>query len=289
MGVANAFRHNDPQLMTTVAMSSMLHDVGELYIDPEIIKSHEYAAPAEWIHYSAHPVIGATLAREVMGLDVTVQNGVLEHHETLDGFGYPRALHSHCLSAIGSTIGIAEFISSLILQDEPYHRIDIALKFMPGEFEPIIVNSISELLHESMDSHVQNSLPQKNNELPNRIHRTLLGMGTVLETYDRLCEHQYAMGRKAWQTLEHAFERFILLQRAFASTGIESLPTISEICSNTEIDDYFFEARCVLHEITWRCVKLAREIATSSVRTEDLSAFDRECLMDFANALAGAS
>ncbi|MBK9217659.1 MAG: hypothetical protein IPL70_04050 [Uliginosibacterium sp.] len=101
-----------------------------------------------------------------------------------------------------------------------------------------------------------------------RIHRTLLGMGGVPETYEKLAARQRELSKGAWVMLEHFFERFVRLQRAFTSTGVAGLPKISSDGEGAE--DAYFEARCVLQEIGRRCAKLARELAAKAVETRAL-------------------
>lgn len=288
MGIANAYRYNDAQLMAKVATTAMLHDIGELYIDPEVVRRNESAAPAEWVQYSAHPVIGATVVREVIGLDPAIQRGVLEHHETLDGAGYPRALHGQSISDIGMIVGMAAFMSTLVRDENPCRRIDIALKFMPGEFEPSLVSSVSELLHDALEACQQHSETGRGQHLTSKIHRALLGMGAVPETYEKLAARQGELSRSAWTMLEHFFARFARLQRAFTSTGVDGLPGISHDCAETDAGDSYFEARCVLQEIGRRCAKLARELVAKSARQKEFTPLDQACLMEFANALAAA-
>jgi hypothetical protein len=285
MGIANAYRYNDAKLMAQVATAAMLHDVGELYINPAVVAQHESAEPLEWLQYSAHPVIAATVAREVIGLDPAIQRGVLEHHETLDGAGYPRGLHSDGISEIGMIVGTAALIATLIGEDNPCQRIGIALKFMPGEFNPRLVSSISELMRD-VHGACDGQPASESSHLTTRIHRTLLGMGGVPETYEKLAARQRELSKGAWVMLEHFFERFVRLQRAFTSTGVAGLPKISSDGEGAE--DAYFEARCVLQEIGRRCAKLARELAAKSGRDKSFTPVDQACLMEFANALAAA-
>jgi len=289
LGLTHASHPKDAQWMEMIARASLLHDIGELYIDPKIVSQHEHLAPLEWLQYSAHPVIGATLAREVLGMDEPSQRCILEHHETLDGFGYPRAIQGTGLSGGGMILGVATFISSLIMQEYPYRRIDIALKFIPGEFDPHLVNRVSALLHDLLEPRINDQPPAPTDPLSAKIHQTLLGMSTVLETYERLQSHHPHMSRGTRQTLDSGFDRFVRLQRAFTSTGVEKLNSLADAFNEVEIGGYRFEARCVLHEIAWRCNKLAREIAAHSMRDNTLEAEDQNCLMEFSNALAGAS
>jgi hypothetical protein len=86
--------------------------------------------------------------------------------------------------------------------------------------------------------------------------------------------------------LEHFFDRFVRVQRAFTSTGVAGLPKIPS--EDEGVEDAYFEARCVLQEIGRRCAKLARELAAKTDRDKSFTPIDQACLMEFANALAAA-
>lgn len=53
---------------------------------------------AEYDEIKAHPEVGVAIVRELGGFDAVVQALVRDHHERLDGSGYPRGLAGDAIS-----------------------------------------------------------------------------------------------------------------------------------------------------------------------------------------------
>jgi HD-GYP domain-containing protein (c-di-GMP phosphodiesterase class II) len=73
-----------------IALAGLLHDIGELYIEPEYLRSQKRLLPHEWRHVIVHPRIGQMLIEELENYPPAVALAVAEHHERFDGTGYPR-------------------------------------------------------------------------------------------------------------------------------------------------------------------------------------------------------
>ena len=68
----------------------------------------------------SHPTIGDRLIRDINRLGDDVAQGAREHHEKLDGSGYPRGLRK--ISFNGQLIGIVDCYEALTNEDRPYRR-----------------------------------------------------------------------------------------------------------------------------------------------------------------------
>lgn len=282
MGLANAHRYNDPHLLASIGQAGIFHDLGEVYVDPAFFEPGHSISPREWMTFSAHPIVGAALAREVAGLDARAQTAILEHHERMDGFGYPRALRGERVSVEGRLLGLAESLSALLDKDCARTRIDIALKIMPGEFEPAMVSLIGELLR---DVGAPPTLPRMDADHTSReIHDVFARIEAALDAHDVLMAHVGRLSLSARVALEDVFDRFVRVQRAFASTGVDGLEAVSPKLDEGELIETHFEAHCVLDEISWRLTKLSRELAQKCL---GLPQEESSELMLMANALVG--
>lgn len=72
-----------------IALAGLLHDLGELYVNPGYLMSRRELSLAEWRHVAVHPRIGALFLREQTRYPAVVAAMVGAHHERLDGSGYP--------------------------------------------------------------------------------------------------------------------------------------------------------------------------------------------------------
>lgn len=72
-------------------LCGLLHDVGKIGIDKEILSSKEKLNAEEFKQIKRHPELGVELIKEMEELTCVVPY-VLHHHEHYDGSGYPHAL-----------------------------------------------------------------------------------------------------------------------------------------------------------------------------------------------------
>ena len=75
-----------------LAMGGLLHDIGKLSVDEAILKKPDALTDAEFEEIRHHPEAGVQLLRELGGFTPGVISLVRDHHERLDGSGYPRGL-----------------------------------------------------------------------------------------------------------------------------------------------------------------------------------------------------
>ena len=80
-----------PARLRELAIGGLLHDVGKLSVPDEILQKPRALTDEEYGEIKLHPERGARLVRE-LGFSAQVARLVLDHHERLDGGGYPRGL-----------------------------------------------------------------------------------------------------------------------------------------------------------------------------------------------------
>lgn len=117
-------------------VAGLMHDIGDLYIDPAILASSDALTPEQWRHVAAHPLVAANVLRELPGAGPGVAQAVLHHHERLDGFGYPGALRADAVGLSGQVLGLAEALVGVIdSEPDPGRHAGVMLKLMHGEFD----------------------------------------------------------------------------------------------------------------------------------------------------------
>jgi putative nucleotidyltransferase with HDIG domain len=80
-----------PVRLRELAIGALLHDVGKLAVPDEILQKPAGLTDEEFAVIKRHPETGSELVRE-LGFSPQVARLVLDHHERLDGIGYPRGL-----------------------------------------------------------------------------------------------------------------------------------------------------------------------------------------------------
>ena len=80
---------HDYRFLSSLGTGALLHDIGKMNVDLEILNKPGALSADEWALVRQHPVRGAEQAVTVQGLDRSSVVIILEHHMRYDGSGYP--------------------------------------------------------------------------------------------------------------------------------------------------------------------------------------------------------
>ena len=103
-----------------IGLSALLHDIGKTEIPLSILKASRKLTNHEFSVMKTHPTIGNVIIREKNKLGGDVALGALEHHEKLDGSGYPKCTRN--ISYVGQLLGVIDCYEALTNEDRPYRR-----------------------------------------------------------------------------------------------------------------------------------------------------------------------
>lgn len=113
----------------------LVHDLGEMYVNPEYLKAGRQLDLAEYRQLAAHPHVGSLLLAQMTDYPADIARAVCEHHERLDGTGYPFQLLGAAISPLGQLMAVAELVLGIVdARPAAAARASFALKFVPGEF-----------------------------------------------------------------------------------------------------------------------------------------------------------
>lgn len=122
-----------------LAVAGLFHDLGEMHIDPELLRAERTLTDQELKFVYAHPAIIYNILMDMDAYNTDVAQAVFEHHERIGGHGYPRGIKQ--LSSIySSTLAVAEVLTSM---SEHYslERTIVTLKYNQGHFDKTVLNS----------------------------------------------------------------------------------------------------------------------------------------------------
>jgi len=97
-----------------LAMGGLLHDIGKLALADAILKKPEALTDAEFAEIRRHPEAGVQLLRELGGFTSGVMSLVHNHHERLDGSGYPRGLKGAELTLDVRILAVCDVYDALV-------------------------------------------------------------------------------------------------------------------------------------------------------------------------------
>jgi HD-GYP domain-containing protein (c-di-GMP phosphodiesterase class II) len=103
-----------------LGLSALLHDVGKTEIPDDILKAPRKLTDEEFETMKRHPKIGEYIIKIKSEIGGGIARGALEHHEKLDGSGYPKGVRH--ISFVGQLLGIIDCYEALTNEERPYRR-----------------------------------------------------------------------------------------------------------------------------------------------------------------------
>jgi hypothetical protein len=132
-------------------LCGLLHDLGEMYIAPEHgeAEADRMLDTLSYRQLVVHPHVGYLLVHQLTDYPGVVARAVAEHHERLDGSGYPHALMAEAMSPLGRLLAVTEAALNA-LHGEFGHLMhaSVALRAVPGEFDLRWVGGVSRAASE---------------------------------------------------------------------------------------------------------------------------------------------
>jgi HD-GYP domain-containing protein (c-di-GMP phosphodiesterase class II) len=270
---------------TVVALAGLLHDIGELYIEPEYLSSKRRLYPHEWRHVVVHPRIGQMLIKDLENYPPAVAQAVFEHHERFDGGGYPRQIIGAQISAAGQVISVAEMISGVFTsKSRPLERAELALKIIPGEHAHELVSAVSSAMQSARatwDGSEGRTVSGDQREYVQQLYECI---GHVLETGQELLDQAGPKSKRLVQLLSDALRRIGAVQRAFSGAGLDACLEQGSDFFETHSVEILFEAAVATKEIQWRLRDVARDL---SLHASALDATETDLLQPLIAVLDG--
>ena len=137
---------------STLAAAALLHDLGVLHMDPAWSDPDHKVVGVQRKHLVAHPITSMLMIRDTGAYSKAVELAVLEHHERMDGSGYPRGLAGADISPMGRILLLAEVVSAFYekYDDMPAQRLSLVLRLNHRKFPAALVACLLPLLQEEV-------------------------------------------------------------------------------------------------------------------------------------------
>jgi len=114
--------------ITGLRLAGLIHDIGKVRVPAEILTNPDGLSEAEFTMIKMHPTLGYDILK-TMDLPWPVANIVHQHHERMDGSGYPSGLLAKDIIIEARILAVADVVEA-ISSHRPYRPargIDVAL------------------------------------------------------------------------------------------------------------------------------------------------------------------
>lgn len=130
----------DASNLVNLVRAGLLHDIGKAKIKDSLLNKADTLTLEEMEKLKSHPVISYKILDNLNIFNSEVLQGVLFHHERMDGTGYPLGLKGEKINMYSRIIAIADTFDA-ITAEKTYHKKNSPLKAV----EEIQSNSINHL------------------------------------------------------------------------------------------------------------------------------------------------
>lgn len=145
LGVMSGFSQQDLQMLT---LGAMLHDLGKIDVPANLLNKAGRLSDEEFAIIKQHPANGALRLMEMkddLPWPSILASICAEHHEHIDGNGYPRGLGEKEIHRFAKIVAIADVYDALT-SERPYKRAytpnvayNIMVNVTHGQFDPTLL------------------------------------------------------------------------------------------------------------------------------------------------------
>jgi diguanylate cyclase (GGDEF)-like protein len=147
----------DEQLIATIRLSGLLHDVGKIGIPDALLRKPGKLTATEYDIFKQHVSLGDAIVRDLPNLEL-VRAGIRHHHERWDGRGYLEALEGEAIPLVGRVLAVADAFSAMTTT-RPYRKalpVEEALKRLGDaagtQFQETLVSAFIEGIETAADA-----------------------------------------------------------------------------------------------------------------------------------------
>jgi HD-GYP domain-containing protein (c-di-GMP phosphodiesterase class II) len=106
--------------LETLRISALLHDVGKIAIDDNILKKPAALTSEEFDIMKTHPVTGYKIMSQIPAMRDFLP-GIYMHHEMVNGEGYPQGLSGEQIPTQAKIVSVADTFDAMTI-DRPYSK-----------------------------------------------------------------------------------------------------------------------------------------------------------------------
>ena len=144
IALANKLRMDIKEELKTLAMAAILHDVGKTFLPREILSKPRSLSRDEFMTVKEHPSLGQKIVMQESNDYWEIGQIVRQHHERVDGSGYPDGLGKAEIHPMAKIITVTDMYDALTTR-----------RVYRGAFAPIqALKIISELVGHSIEERI---------------------------------------------------------------------------------------------------------------------------------------
>ena len=103
----------EPQILQNIGTGGLLHDIGKIFIPTDLLNTPDKLTKEQFELIKSHVTRGGEHLQSVANQPSDVMSIVTEHHERIDGSGYPQGLKHEQISPMGRLAAIVDSFDAM--------------------------------------------------------------------------------------------------------------------------------------------------------------------------------
>ena len=237
-----------------ISIAALFHDIGLLHIDPKFLEPSHMMSDSERRNLYAHPLTAYLLLREFPEFPEQVSNAVLEHHERMDGSGYPRSLPGEKISRYGQILSVGELAAKAFDSEDhprlPWKKLEVMLKLNSRSYGQGLIGHLNIFRHANDDEIYSNN---------NDPIKLATQVNLISYLFDNINRHADLMQSDKVYRLAHT--RLNALRLELIDAGVDPQGSDGVIQRFTDDPECMSEYAILLNVVLWQFKSIELEIS----------------------------
>ncbi|HWR38262.1 MAG TPA: HD domain-containing phosphohydrolase [Patescibacteria group bacterium] len=97
-----------PETVSAISLAGLMHDLGKTRLPQECMQHPQRLTTIEMEEYKKHAQYGFELVRQIPEISGSITQAILQHHERMDGTGYPYGIKSEKIHPYAQILAVAD-------------------------------------------------------------------------------------------------------------------------------------------------------------------------------------
>lgn len=148
LGISAGYNQWD---LKEIGVGAALHDVGKIKIPMTILNKKDKLTDKEFYEIKKHPIYGSQILKKNFAISNNIIKMVEQHHERVDGRGYPYGLNNKQITGAAKLVCICD-VYDAVSNDRCYRK-----KFNPSDAYELILSGSGSSFDQSLVSYFKNT------------------------------------------------------------------------------------------------------------------------------------
>lgn len=149
LGLSNGYSQND---LAVLGLGALLHDIGKTKIPLDILRKPGKLLESEFEEMKQHAEFGYRLLKDEPNIPLLSAHCALQHHERMDGSGYPRGIRGEEIHDFAKWIGLVDSYDAMT-SNRAYRA-----AMLPHQAMEVLYTGVDSLYEKSKVEHFRDKV-----------------------------------------------------------------------------------------------------------------------------------